>query len=410
MAQANIVQLPRQLQGTDYECSRECIVPEACTTPCVQRPSQTICEKSHVDACCDNASCALPHPEPHQNIAKLTGAKNAICSQLYVRCPLLCNRKIHVADIKLAKEGRNREIWNCSHCRKIKKKQVKVAWYHFVCLRCTHTHGSTCLIKRCTSNCPTRKALESLKVTSKIERLSKAVERLKETDLMERLTVLKTAWILGGGRMPQPWCRNYVYAVNYNRKHLMSMLHSGFRAITAKRSVRLPEGFCDDIGDNFQFDNCMTKLQEESTANRIGFVFKYKNEFYKDVKDFCKNYNGLKNSAATAEVINTNFPNSAYLVIPGRSMNNYRHIPAEWKNGKKDLSTLKGAAYILGNKEKPARPYLLLVSMTELQRAAAAAIIATERRKLSAFIKRNRAAKMRQGNLHAKNMSRDKHQ
>ena len=91
-------------------------------------------------------------------------------------------------------------------------------------------------------------------------------------------------------------------------------------------------------------------------------------------------------------------------------MNNYRHIPAEWKNGKKDLSTLNGAAYILGNKEKPARPYLLLVSMTELQRAAAAAIIATERRKLSAFIKRNRAAKMRQSNRHAKNMIKDKHQ
>ena len=185
------------------------------------------------------------------------------------------------------------------------------------------------------------------------------------------------------------------------------MLHSGFQAIAAKRSVRLPAGFCDDMADNFHFDNCMTRLQKESTANRIGFVFNYKNEFYQDVKHFCNNYNGLKKSAATADVVNTNFPKSAYLVVPGRSIYNYRHIPAAWKNGKEDLSTLKGAAYILGNREKPTRPYLLLVSLTELQRAAAAAIISAERRRHSGFITLKRAATLRRRKQRSKSVIKD---
>ena len=140
---------------------------------------------------------------------------------------------------------------------------------------------------------PTRKALERLKVASKFERTFKAIESLKEPELVERLTVLRAAWILGSGRTPQPWFRLYG-DTSRGRKHLMSMLHSGFQAIAAKRSVRLPAGFCDDMADNFHFDNCMTRLQKESTANRIGFVFNYKNEFYQDVKHFCNNYNGLK--------------------------------------------------------------------------------------------------------------------
>ena len=193
------------------------------------------------------------------------------------------------------------------------------------------------------------------------------------------------------------------------------MLHSGYQAIAAKRSVTLLAGLCDDMAHNFHFDTCMTTLQKKSTtewhsAKRIGFVFNYKNEFYQDVKHFCNNYTGLKKTAAAADVINTNFPKTAYLVLPGRRWQNHWKMPASWKNGKQDLSTLKGAAYILANRKIPTRPYLLLVSLTELQRAAAAAIIATERRKLSAAIKRNRAAKMRQRNLHAKNMIKDKHQ
>mgnify|MGYP003341710996 CR=1 FL=1 len=174
------------------------------------------------------------------------------------------------------------------------------------------------------------------------------------------------------------------------------MLRSGFQAIEAARSVRLPAGFSDDMANNFHFDKCMTRLQMESTANRIGYVFKHKNEFYQDVKHFCNNYTGLKKSAAAADVVNTNFPKTAYLVVPGRNtFRCHRQMPAWWKNGKKDLSTLKGAAYILGNREKPTCPYLLLVSLTELQRAAAAAIISAERRRHSRCITRKRAAKVR---------------
>ena len=123
---------------------------------------------------------------------------------------------------------------------------------------------------------------------------------------------------------------------------------------------------------------------------------------YQDVKHFCNNYNGLKQSAATADVVNTNFPKSAYLVVPGRSK-----IPAAWKNGKEDLSTLKGSAYILGNKEKPTRSYLLLVSLTELHRAAAAAIISKERRKHSDFIAAKRAAKERARKRRSKSVMKD---
>ena len=127
------------------------------------------------------------------------------------------------------------------------------------------------------------------------------------------------------------------------------------------------------------------------------------------MNNFCDNYDGLKNgqSKARAAVVSTDFPKSAYLVVPGRSIYNYRHMPAAWKNGKEDLSTLKGAAYILGNREKPTRPYLLLVSLTELQRAAAAAIISAERRRHSQFITRKRAAKVRERKHRSKTVIKD---
>ena len=227
LAQADIVQLPRKLREPDYECSRECIAQEACTAPCGQSPWHRNCSQSHVNHCSDNAYCEQPQPEPHQNIAELKGARTAISSQLYVKCPSLCGKQMDVAEIKLAREGRNREVWNCSHCRKIKKKQVKIAWCHFVCVQCTHTHGTTCLIEHCTSNCPTRKALERLKVASHVDRTFKRakskIESLEEPELMERLTVLRAAWMLGSGRMHQAWCRlNRPQCWKSNRKHLMS--------------------------------------------------------------------------------------------------------------------------------------------------------------------------------------------
>ena len=198
MAQSHIVQLPQKLRASDYECSRECISPEASTAPCGQDPLQRNWSQNHVNHCSDSACCELPQSEPHQNIAELERAKTSGSSQLYVKCPSLCSREIDVAEIKLACEGRNRKIWNCGLCRKIKKKQVKIAWCRFVCVQCTHAHGTTCLIERCTSNCPTRKALERLKVVSDVDRTFKKaksmIEGLKEPELVERLTICLDSW------------------------------------------------------------------------------------------------------------------------------------------------------------------------------------------------------------------------
>ncbi|MEC7568137.1 MAG: hypothetical protein VYA01_03910 [Bacteroidota bacterium] len=47
--------------------------------------------------------------------------------------------------------------------------------------------------------------------TARVPRMFKKaisiIESFKKKDLMERLTVLRTAWNLGSGRMPQPWFR-----------------------------------------------------------------------------------------------------------------------------------------------------------------------------------------------------------
>ena len=87
-------------------------------------------------------------------------AQTAFSSQLFVKCPVVCKRQIDLKKLKLAGEGRNRTVWNCRTCRQMKKKQVKVTWYHLVCVQCTQTHGKTCLIQYCASNCPTKQAIE----------------------------------------------------------------------------------------------------------------------------------------------------------------------------------------------------------------------------------------------------------
>ena len=198
MAQSHIVQLPKKLRAPDYECSRECISPEANTAPCGQDPLQRNWSQNHVNHCSDSACCELPQSKPHQNIAELERAKTSGSSQLYVKCPLLCSREIDVAEIKLARESRNRQIWNCSHCRKIKNKQVKIPWCRFVCVQCTHTHGTTCLIEHCTSNCQTRKAVERLKAASDVDRTFKKaksmIESLKEPELVKRLAICLDSW------------------------------------------------------------------------------------------------------------------------------------------------------------------------------------------------------------------------
>ena len=112
-------------------------------------------------------------------------------------------------------------------------------------------------------------------------------------------------------------------------------------------------------------------------------VFKYNGKFYQDVNNFCDNYDGLKIwcSKARAQVVNTEFTKSAYLVIPGHSKDNYKRIPAEWKNGTQDLSVLKNAAYLLGKRKRPTGERLLLVPCKELKRAAASALGETQRKK-----------------------------
>ena len=87
----------------------------------------------------------------------------ATSSHLFVECPGICKRQVALETVKLARESRSRAIWNCNTCRQIKKKQIKISWYNLVCVQCTHTHGKTCLIQTCTSNCPTKQALEKKK-------------------------------------------------------------------------------------------------------------------------------------------------------------------------------------------------------------------------------------------------------
>ena len=87
-------------------------------------------------------------------------AQTACSSQLFVKCPGVCRRHIDLERVKLAGGGRNRTVWNCKICRLMNKKQVKVTWYHLICVRCTQTHGKNCLIQYCTSTCPTKQGIE----------------------------------------------------------------------------------------------------------------------------------------------------------------------------------------------------------------------------------------------------------
>ena len=293
---------------------------------------------------------------------------------------------------------------------------MKIIWYNLVCVQCTHTQGKTWTIQNCDSNCCTKQMLEKKKdmgkgtakatpmssEPSKVDRTFKRarglIAHLDKRKLIERLQVLKTAWRLGNGDVPQPW-------FNYNRNGgsknvLISKLQTGFAAFAAKPSVTLPTGFQDALAENFDVGNHITTLGLESKtrqgakdwkdwkakdwkdwkAQRIAMqrkriVFKYNDELYQHVRNFCDTFPGLKyRSAAKAHVVNKAFPKSAYLVIPGHSINNCRYIPENWKNGTQDLSDLEGAAYILGQRTKPTSSHLLLVCQKELTREAESAL------------------------------------
>ena len=201
--------------------------------------------------------------------------------------------------------------------------------------------------------------------------------------------------------MPQPW-----FKLAKSKKDLISRLHSGFAAFAAKPSVTHPVGFHDALAENFDFVNNMTRLGLEGKARqgakdwkdwkakdwkdwkaqRIAMrhkriVFKYNDEIYQSVRNFCDTFPDLRYSDARADVVNTDFPKSAYLVVPGHSSNNYRHIPENWKNGDQDLNDLEGAAYILGQRTKPTGSHLLLVCQKELTREAESALLSAKQKK-----------------------------
>ena len=322
-------------------------------------------------------------------------AQTVFSSQLFVKCPGVCKRQVDLERLKLAGEGRNRTVWNCRTCRQMKKKQVKVTWYHLVCVQCTQTHGKTCLIQYCASNCPTKQAIVKKKALQpslqkdlepslryrKFRRAKRFIKCLTRDPLLERLKVLRSAWILGDGDVSQPWLE-----CTGPRNVLISKLHDGFAAFEAHPSIPLPVGF--QKADAKLWSDWKTKVWKEWKAQRKKMrrdraktgkaaVFKYDNEMYQSVKNFCDNYKGLKNSKsrARANVVKTDFPLSTYLVVPGHSTNNYRHIPENWKNGIQDLSDLEGAAYILGQGSKPTGSHLLLVSHKELNQAAESALL-----------------------------------
>ena len=138
--------------------------------------------------------------------------------------------------------------------------------------------------------------------------------------------------------------------------------------------------------------NCPTKRALEKKKDLVRgskpdgvskHVFKYKNKIYQGVTNFCITYERLKNadSESRADVMNTDFPTSAYLVVPGHSSKKYMQIPENWKNGARDLSDLEGAAYILEQKTTPTGPHLLLVCQKELRRKAESALSSEKQKK-----------------------------
>ena len=130
----------------------------------------------------------------------------------------------------------------------------------------------------------------------------------------------------------------------------------------------------------------------------IGHFFKYNKKYYQEIPKFCDNQDGLKKASSSARkaVVNTDFPKSAYLAVPGHSTNNYRWIPADWKTGVTDLREKPDAAYLLENREKPTGTHILLVASEELKQAAARALLSCPQRKRKPEIEETQSAQQRQ--------------
>ena len=78
----------------------------------------------------------------------------------------------------------------------------------------------------------------------------------KHTVLIDRLKVLKTAWNLGNGDVPQPW-----FKPSNSDEVLLSRLRAGFAAFAAEPSVELPVGLQDAImAEDFEVHSCLTKF------------------------------------------------------------------------------------------------------------------------------------------------------
>ena len=86
-------------------------------------------------------------------------------------------------------------------------------------------------------------------------------------------------------------------------------------------------------------------------------------------------------SVGRARVVNTVFPTSAYLVIPGRNCKKYRYITADGEHDTKDLGGLESVAYLLKKRKKPTGTHSLLVCCETLKRAATSALVHSKKRK-----------------------------
>ena len=76
--------------------------------------------------------------------------------------------------------------------------------------------------------------------------------------LIERLQILKTAWILGNGGVPQPWFYSFQ---NDPKKILLSKLHLGLTAFAREPSVTIPVGLQAAImAEDFDFGNCQKRF------------------------------------------------------------------------------------------------------------------------------------------------------
>ena len=103
------------------------------------------------------------------------------------------------------------------------------------------------------------------------QKAKNSIDSLKRAELLERLTVLRTAWILGSGRMRQPWCR----FSNDKKKQLMSKLHSAFEAFATERDVNMPAGFCADMVSAIP-----AKLLKDNTTSGVFSDMLKKPDFY----------------------------------------------------------------------------------------------------------------------------------